>query len=333
MIRSLNFHLLDMNMDSSDFIKQAETLEDTRSDINKLYDLVDIIFLTLSAVLAGTTGWKHIEIYGKSKIHWLRQFRTFEHGIPTRHSIARIIGAVPADNLLTCFVDWANKQRASEGKEHIAFDGKTLKGSGKKSDTEALHLMGAIIVDNGLSIYQKESVGKKNEIETMQLMLDCIDVKGTIISADAMHTQTKTAKKIIEKDADYLLQVKNNQKKLKEEIAAYFHKIRRDSPVLAEQFNTYEVEGEHGRVSEWSYTVLPVSEWIEGSDKWCGLQSVIEVERVNHKKDKTSKETSYYISSMKPECSELPQVIRNHWRIESHHWVLDGVPQAHRIAA
>lgn len=312
-------------MDSSDFINQLQSLEDTRSDVNKLYDLTDIIFLTLNAVLSGATGWKHIEIYGKSKINWLRQYRKFKHGIPTRHSIARIISTIPADNLLSCFVYWANKQRSSEKKEHIAFDGKTLRGSGKNSHTDALHLMGAIVVDNGLAIYQEESIGKKNEIETMQLMLDCIDIKGAIISADAMHTQTKTAEKIISKGADYLLQVKDNQKNLKKEIAAYFHKVKRDSPKLAEQFNQYDVEGEHGRVSEWNYTVLPVSDWIEESKKWCGLQSIIEVERTCHKKEKITKETTYYISSMKPEDNELPKIIRNHWRIESHHWILDVV--------
>lgn len=169
------------------FIDCVETLEDTRKDINKDYPLVDIIFLTMSAVASGAKGWKDIQLFGQAKLDWLRQHRPFEHGIPTRHSIGRIIRGISAQSLMDTFAVWINQTRIQAGVEHIAFDGKTLCGSGDNAHVEALHLISAMVVDTGLTLYQSESVGKKNEIHTLQAMLDVIPVKGQIVSADAMH--------------------------------------------------------------------------------------------------------------------------------------------------
>ena len=103
-------------------LTHLEHLEDNRKDINKDYELLDIIALTLSAVLSGAKGWKAIEIFGNSKLDWLRQYRSFANGIPTRHSIGRIISGIKAESLLACFEQWVNSMRDKEGKEHISFD-------------------------------------------------------------------------------------------------------------------------------------------------------------------------------------------------------------------
>ena len=305
------------------FIAHLEEIKDSRKDINKDYELVDILFLTMSAVLSGADGWKAIKSFGDAKLAWLRQFREFKNGIPTRHSIGRIIRGISAEALMGCFATWINKQRASQGKEHIAFDGKTLKGSGHNNHVEALHLMGAMVVESGLILYQSECQDKKNEIKTLRSMLEVIPVKGAVISADAMHCQKDTAEKIIEKGADYVLQVKNNQRNLRSEIAAYFHKERRDNPTYFKKYELKEVDGEHGRIVERQCAALAVNDWLDGMEAWPSVKSLVEVTRTQFKQDKQVEETSYYISSMTPDAKFLSQVIRNHWKVESHHWVLD----------
>ncbi len=306
------------------FIAHLEGLEDSRKDINKNYDLVDIIFLTKAAVLSGAKGWKAIKIFGDTKLEWLRLYRPFETGIPTRHSIGRIIRGIKSDSLLICFEQWVNSIRRSEEKEQISFDGKAVRGSGHGNHLDALQLMSAMIVKSGLILTQKESEGKKNEIKTMQAMLASLSVKGAVITADAMHCQTKTASLIRARDADYVLQVKDNQKNLSEEIKAFFHKTERDTPAELNGRFYSNVDGEHGRISEREYQLLPVTDWLTTTEDWDGCQSVVKVNRRRTIKGKVEQETSFYITSLNCNVKEAAGYIRNHWAIEnSQHWVLD----------
>jgi predicted transposase YbfD/YdcC len=304
-------------------LSHLDDMEDARSDINKTYDLVDIIFLTMAAVLAGATGWKSIAMFGDTKLDWLRQFRPFPHGIPTRHSIGRIIAGIGSQALMDSFASWINQQREEANLPHIAFDGKTVKGSGKRSSVDALHLMGAMMADSGLMLYQAPCQNKKNEIHTLQSMLDCIPVKGAVISADAMHCQTATLSKVQEKGADCVLQVKDNQKCLKAEIAAYFHKLARDEPAYIDKHTLAgELDGEHGRIMQRRYCTVDASDWLSGMDKWGGIKTLTQVTRTRLDGEIPQTEISYYISTL-AEPDKIAQVIRNHWRIESYHWILD----------
>ncbi|MCP4326116.1 MAG: ISAs1 family transposase [Alteromonadales bacterium] len=213
--------------------KEIENIEDHRSDANKDYELADIIFLVISAVLCGAKGRKAINIFGETQIEWLKTHRDFSNGIPTRHSIGRIIRGIKAENMVSCFMDFSNNLRDRERKEHIGFDGKVVRGS-KHNEINALQLMTAMVVDSGLIIYQKETDKKTNEIPIMQSMLKSMDVENAVITADAMHCQTETATVVRDNKADYVLQVKSNQGKLNQEIEAYFHKVSRDNPELIE---------------------------------------------------------------------------------------------------
>jgi hypothetical protein len=128
------------------FLEFCENLDDSRTDINKHYDLLDIVFLTMSAVLSGAKGWKAIHIFGVAQLEWLREYREFTHGIPTRHSIGRIIRGIKADSLMLCFEQWVNTIRVHKEREQIAFDGKVVRGSGNGSALNALQLMSAMVV-------------------------------------------------------------------------------------------------------------------------------------------------------------------------------------------
>jgi hypothetical protein len=160
------------------FLKLCENIEDSRTDINKHYDLLDIIFLALSAVLSGAKGWKAIHIFGVAQLEWLREYREFPNGIPTRHSIGRIIRGVKAESLLECFEQWVNTSRVEGEREQITSDGKVIRGSGNGSSLNPLQLMSAMVVDSGLILYQQEVSDKTNEISVMQSMLRQLSVKG-----------------------------------------------------------------------------------------------------------------------------------------------------------
>jgi|GEM_PF-1067388 len=138
--------------------------------------------------------------------------------------------------------------------------------------------------------------------------------KGTLISADAMHTQTETAKIARDEGAEYVLQLKDNQKSLHDEVKAYFHKIGRDDAALYNAQFIKEVDGDHGRIVERHYCVLPVSNWIKDIDCWKDIQSVVEVTRIREGK---TAEINHYISSLAPDANELSRTIRHHWAIEN----------------
>ena len=303
--------------------QDIETIEDHRVDANKDYELADIIFLTIAAVLCGAKGWKAIKIFGEAQLDWLKEYRDFSKGIPTRHSIGRIIRGIKAERLVSSFINFSNTVRENDGKEHISFDGKVLCGS-KHGDIDALQLMTAMVVDNGLIIYQKETSTKTNEIPVMQSMLANMDITNAVITADAMHCQTETASLIRQGQGDYVLQVKKNQSNLYKEIAAYFHKTYRDSPELLKDNTFKELDSEHGRINKREYKLLPITNWFDETDKFEDSFAVVEVQRTREFKHKTEQETSYYITSLKDNIEVTAKYIRGHWAIEnSQHWVLD----------
>jgi hypothetical protein len=141
----------------------------------------------MSAVLSGAKGWKAIHIFGVAQLELLREYLEFSNGIPTRHSIGRIIRGVKAESLLECFEQWVNTVRVEGERKQIAFDGKVIRGPGNGSSLNPLQLMSAMVVDSGLILYQQEVSDKTNEIPVMQAMLQRLSVKRAIITADAMH--------------------------------------------------------------------------------------------------------------------------------------------------
>jgi predicted transposase YbfD/YdcC len=310
------------------FLELCENIEDNRTDTNKHYDLLDIIFLTMSAVLSGAKGWKAIHIFGVAQLEWLREYREFANGIPTRHSTGRIIRGIKAESLLECFGQWVNTIRVEGEIEQIVFDGEVLRDSGNGSSLDPLQLMSAIVIDSGLILYQHEVSDKTNEIPVKQAMLQRLSVKGAIITADAMHFQTKTAEIIRAEGADYMRQVKDNQRNLHKEISAFFYKTYRDAPQALETGYYEEINKAHGRINERYYRLLPITDRMTGMELWQDIQSVVEVTRKRtfkkRGKEQTEQEVSYYISSLRENVKEAAWAIRNQWAIEnSQHWVLD----------
>ena len=306
------------------FVDHFSHIEDPRKPINLKYDFLDMLFLTVAGVVSGAEGWSDIVDFGYNKLDWLQQYRDFEHGIPVDDTLARIIRAIEPAQLNQAFINWVNEERRETGKEQIAIDGKTLRGSRDAEQHSALHSITAWSKSEGLVLAQLKSSAKKNENASVLEVLNVLNVKGATVTVDAMNTQKKIAERIIDKKADYVMCVKDNQKTLREEIAAYFHKVERDT---SEHLKIdEEVDKGHGRVEVRRCSALRVNEWISEADKWKGIQSIVKVERERHllSTGKVQTETQYYISSLTASPKELAEAIRGHWEVENKvHWVLD----------
>ena len=162
------------------------TIDDPRRDINKRHDLLDILFLTVSAVLSGAEGWKDIKEFGDEKLDWLRKYRPFSNGIPVDDTIARVVRALDPAQFNRAFLGWVNEVREASGQEQIALDGKTLRRSHDGEKQAALHSITAWGHECGLVLAQMRSSGKKNEQASVLAMLDLLQVQGAHITADAM---------------------------------------------------------------------------------------------------------------------------------------------------
>lgn len=304
-------------------IDYLSVVTENRSDINQKHHLIDVIFLVISAITSGCEGWQDIETYGDEKLHWLRQYRPFTHGIPRRHTIARILRSVVAESLLEALALWINDQREAQSKPVIAFDGKVLRGSYRNDRTQALQLVTAYDTERGLVLSQKPTKNKRDEISTVKQLIDIINVKGGIITLDALHCQQETLEKIAEKKAHIVVQVKKNQPGLYDAVASRFQAV---FDAGKEQVVTETVQEQHGRKEERYVFQLKANLSDDLKEKWPTVRSFIAVERHRVIKGKGSVETSYYVSSLSPKNRLIGHYIRQHWRIEnSQHYVLDIV--------
>jgi predicted transposase YbfD/YdcC len=298
-------------------------IEDTRSYINRHHDLVDIIFLVLSATVSGCKGWREIAEFGNEHIDWLKKHRAFDSGIPTRHSIARIMKAIDVERMTLVLFHWANARRQASKRPLIAIDGKTLRGAVNQQGKEnTLHLVTAYDTDDGLVLYQQDTKAKGSELVTVRDMLPMLDIKDAILSFDALHCNQETLKQISQRKGDYVVQVKGNQPKLREAIEEKFKPYWAQETLEIASYS--ESNKGHGREERRSVFQLTANLPKELKKKWPSAKTIIAVERERKKGDRTSFDTHYYLSSLAVEPELAYRAIRQHWHIENkQHWVLD----------
>jgi predicted transposase YbfD/YdcC len=309
-------------------------LEDPRIDRTKKHSLESIVIISICAVASGAKSWVEIEDYGNSKFALVSKILELKNGIPSHDTFRRFFMILNPNYLLEIFTTWASSLTEALDRKQICIDGKTLRGSHYGSGKGAIHMINAWCTGAGISIGQMKSDSKKNEIKTVQKLLDHLDIKDTVVTADAMNCQVKTAEKIVEKGADYLLCVKDNQSSLLEKIEAKFNESRLPGrkSFLVKTHVDVEEKKKHGRLEKRSIRVISEQEGkclgVNPLEKWPVLKSIIEVcsERVNAKTGEVQEAKRYYISSLDGEASSFAQSIRNHWQVENNlHWVLDVV--------
>lgn len=294
-------------------------LPDPRIHRNKKHLLIDIIILTIIAVLCGAESWDSIEMFGNSKKDFLSKILRLPNGIPSHDTINRVFSLIRADKFEQIFTRWAHSLKDSGiSKEVISVDGKTVRGSRDSyHDKAAIHLVNAWANSNGLVLGQVRAEEKTSEITAIPELLKILDIEGCIITIDAMGTQRKIAETIIDQQADYILAVKENQGYLKENVESAFLNQRPDSVDTS-------VEKGHGRIETRKCEMINMLDLFDVKEKWAGLKSLARITAQREIRDTVTTEIRLYISSLEADAKEFNSYIRQHWAVEnSLHWTLD----------
>jgi predicted transposase YbfD/YdcC len=302
----------------------VENLTDPRVERTRRHDLFELVVVALCGTIAGSDSWLDIERFGNERMDWLQTFLKLEEGIPSHDTFGRVFAKLNPAQLAACIQQWFDDMGREIG-QHIAIDGKTLRGSfDKAAGKNPLHLVSAWASEARLTLGQVAIDSKSNEITAIPLLLELLDLKGATVTIDAMGCQKEIAAKIVDGKGDYLLALKENHPTLYEaavqEFAAAFDA---DMPP-AEMRRHVTVETSRGRKERREYLALPAPKSLPGCADWVGLATLVMVVRITETGGVEKGEVSYYLSSLPAKVKNLAKLIRQHWSIESQlHWVLD----------
>jgi predicted transposase YbfD/YdcC len=300
-----------------------ETLTDHRVKRSRRHELFDLVVVALLGTIARGDAWTDIERFGKARIEWLRTFLTLKHGIPSHDTFGRVFARLDPAKLAACVQQWLDQVSRDIG-EHIAIDGKTLRGS---FDTAAkknpLHLVSAWSTQTRLTLGQVATDAKSNEITAIPLLLEMLELEGTTVTIDAMGCQKEIAEKIVAGGGDYVLALKDNHPTLHEAVEAEFTQaLEADTPPV-EMKRHVTVETNRGRKERREHYALPANKSLPGFSHWKNLRTIVMVVRVTEVDGVEKGQVSYYLSSRPLKIKSLARLIRQHWKIEAMHWMLD----------
>jgi predicted transposase YbfD/YdcC len=284
------------------------------------YSLQEIFFLTITGVICGCDSWESIDMFGKTKLAWLRNYFPYRKRTPSADTLMRFFAKLDTASFGQCFISWANQRFKNLENEVINIDGKRLRGSyDTYTNQVALHVVSAYASANQLTLGQVSTQEKSNEITAIPELLNLIEVKHTVVSIDAMGCQKEIASKIREKDADYLLAVKENQKELYQNILFSFERQTLNDSAT-------HLDMGHGRIEKRTCDIITSLSWIESESQWQDLNTLVRItsERTKKLTGEEQKQTRYYISSKKADAKTFNHFVRSHWAIENNlHWVMD----------
>lgn len=303
-------------------------LPDPRIQRTRRHELLDIIAIAVCAVICGADSWVEVEVFGRAKEPWLRRFLALPGGIPSHDTFGRVFARLDPDAFARCFLSWVRSVMQHTDGEVVAIDGKVLRRSHDRGAGQAaMDLVSAWASENRLVLGQVAVDAKSNEIPAVPALLDLLALEGCIVTVDAMHCQTATAQAIIDRGADYVVQLKANQPEAYAAVETFFAEAMRDDwrDVVHQTLVTEDVD--HGRLEQrryWTSTDAALLAYLNADDAWADLASVGMVERTRTHDGQTSHETSYYLSSLDGTVATVARAVRGHWSIENaQHWVLD----------
>jgi predicted transposase YbfD/YdcC len=323
--RSALQHLVDRYRDCPDFRIDNE---------NKAHLLVDVLVSAICAVLGGANSWLSVERFCRAHETWFRSFLELPEGIPSHDTYRRVFQLLNPQEMNSRFATWMNDIARGLRLKQVAFDGKTMCGSGGgHTGLRALHLVHAFATENGICLAQQAVDSKSNEITAIPELLKLLDLKGALVTIDAIGCQKDIAADVVAAGADYLLAVKGNQERLHEDVQqTVAPAIANPSEPGEARAQTEEVN--RGRKEKRTCYVTTDLSKIRDKRLWKGLKAigVVISERVVH--GKLEVETRYFISSRVLSAGKLLQCVRDHWKVENQlHWVLDVVfgEDAHQL--
>jgi predicted transposase YbfD/YdcC len=313
--------------DSGDFFLHFSVLPDPRTDRTKKHLLIDILFIAICTIICGGEGFTDMESFGEAKEDWLRKYLELPYGIPSHDTFRRLFSILDCEAFSECFSQWSRALHEATNGEVIALDGKSIRHSFDSfSGQGALHMVSAWASENGLALGQVKVDEKSNEITAIPKLLEMIDVKGRIITTDAMGCQKDIAKRIIDRKGDYVFCLKGNQESFHDEVKFFFEECREANYQDVEHRYFETVEKDHGRIEIRRCWVVEEDaiQWLEREDQWPGLASIAAIEAERKIREKVTVETRYFISSLSGSAQKVANAAREHWAIEnSLHYVLD----------
>lgn len=297
--------------------ERMSAIEDPRHPSYVKYPLSDILIIIMCAVLCGLDTLGDLVIYAQSRKEFFAEALGIEH-IPSKATFARVLSMIDGKEIGNAVVDLLRNRFGTVG-EVVAVDGKAICSTAKPGNPHgALQILSAYLTDSGVILGQEAVHEKTNEIPVFQEMLTYLDVEGKTITADAMHCQRETCRRIVQRKGEYLFGLKENQPSLLADVRLFF-----TSPSTQDEWELYQtVEKNAGRIEKRVCRKIRDISWLK-EHKWPGLQSVFSIERTVEVRGRCSKETSYYISSRDASAKQLMELAREHWKIESMHWILD----------
>lgn len=306
-------------------IGHFSALDDPRQPGKVLYPLPEIMLLVLCATLSGAEDFVEVRFWGREKLTFLRTMLAFKRGIPSHDTLNDVMNALDPDLFSDCFVAWVDGLREDEP-DIVALDGKTSRRA-RRGEEHPLHVVSAWAARQRLVLGQQAVGTKSNEIIAIPLLLERLQLTGALVTIDAMGCQTKIAQTIIDRGADYLLALKDNQRSLADEVAMFF-----EAPAerCGEPFET--VDADHGRIETRRHWVSHDVGWLTterrfpGEPRFPGLKAIAMVEATVERNGSTSTARRFFLSSMALDTRMLARAVRAHWGIENRlHWVLDVV--------
>lgn len=305
-----------------------EGIEDTRREQSVMYPLAEILLIVILGVMCGATSYAKIEMFGKSKEEWLKKFVKLENGIPDACTLRNVVKEIDTSKLHEIFVEWM-KNIVVNVFGVVAIDGKEARRTKDKSK-KPLHVVSAFSHKFGLVLGQLACEEKSNEITAIPKLLEMLEIKGCIVTIDAMGTQTKIAEAIIEKEADYCLSLKENQGNLYDDVKLYteteIFPVNRQELAKNGQYHR-ELEKSHGRIEKREYFVCNDVSWLYNSHEWKNLSGFgVCVSTVESDGNITVSHNYSVYSVENMTAFQFAQCKRGHWSVEnSLHWVLDMV--------
>jgi len=318
-------------------IKFFQTVEDARLQGKVCYPLHEILMTAFLAVMAGAGTIVDIATFASVNKKWLSKYFRVEHGAPSHDTFRRILSIVDPALLQKATVAFLLDNiklmkrvfQIENGIKQYCVDGKTARGTGRlKGDPKEIKQMHTLHVydrSDGICLVSKEVGDKTNEIPVAQSVLGLLDLKGAVVSFDALNTQRDTIATIIERKGDYVAALKGNQPELYRKTLSYFNSALLNR-IEKGGSNFFEVrEKKHNRIEVRKYYLSQNVAWLKQLDGWRGLKSLIyyslHTEDVNS--GKTTNESYCYISSLR-DIELCADIIRGHWSIENQlHWHLD----------
>ena len=302
-------------------------LSDPRVDRTKRHKLIDILVIAICAIIAGADNWEDVEEFGKTRLAWFQTFLELPNGIPSHDTFTRVFARLDPEQFQTCFLRWVAAVSQTLAGQVIAIDGKVLRRSQDKGNGKAaIDLVSAWATVNRLVLGQVKVDQKSNEITAIPQLLEALEVSGCIVTIDAMGCQTEIAEKIIDREAEYVLALKENQGNLYEDVERLFADLE-DSQYKAYTYD-YEktVNKGHGRIEIrecWTISDPQVLCHLRGFEHWKSLTTVSKIRAQRWIGEEKSCEDRYQIASI-PGAKQVLRSVRSHWGIENElHWSLD----------